>query len=1259
MSAPATIDEFLSVLGRTSLVEEKAIRDYVAGLRLAGQLPPEPKDLAQFMVRDGLLTHFQAQQVVLGKTRGYTISGKYKLLEHLGEGGMGSVYLCEHISMRRRVAIKVLPLSKAQDSSYLERFYREARAVAALDHPNIVRAHDIDHDGKLHFLVMEYVDGSSLQQIVKKSGPMDAIRACHYIAQAAVGLQAAHEAGLVHRDVKPGNILVDRNGVVKVLDMGLARFFNDDDNLSKKYEETVLGTTDYLAPEQAVDSSVDIRADVYSLGATFYFLLTGRTLFGEGLAAQKLIWQQTRHPKLIRSFRPDVPADLADLIHRRMLAKDREQRFQVPAEAAEALAPWLQTPIPPPPAEEMPHLCPAALRGDGHDGTVPRTPSPLPRTGWSVASHSHSPSPQGPHALQSRSSMGTLTPKRLAPVAPASTVRRSSAPGNGSARAHAGNSESPTSATSIQEAPREPLPPAPAQGRPRTLAFIHHHQAVNWMAAAVALVVVAGTLWWAGAGSRGVNSGSPPREPVIAGSPAGVPPGEGKDRPGQAQPPATAVTPPAAADVAIHAARGVRRVHTPQYDAVVEADGCLTSLRVGGTELLRPGLNISRGTYLHQEEGALALTAIEQPAANAIAARSDRGSIRYEFGKDSILFTAANATDRPMNFFLVFSAAVEVAADERGEWARVPARQEWPTVAFYAEQAKLTISGGNRIWPWFENSQVYHASLTPRESRQVVLRVAAPTAGEQSRAAAVSGRHRVHQAGYEALVEADGCLTSLRVGGTELLWVGGSISRGCYFFQDKAGRLPLPTVERPSANGVSARSEAAAVRYEFGPDEMTWTLTNTSKGPLIYFIVFGEAVKAVCNDKGEWAAAPATREWPVTNWFAGSSRLAITGGNKMWGPFEENTQVWEADLAPGEQRQVVLKIGPASRSEAAHVAQVSGGTPVVDADLMVQSPKDYQVFQRYSRLRGQALLQGRVKPFCTRLEARLSGTSLSGPLPDKWQDVDFNSDNRSFDTTLPLPAGGWYKLELRALRDKDVVASVVIEHVGVGEVFVAAGQSNATNCGEQRLKVQSGLVSTFDGSRWRIADDPQPGVHDKTGGGSCWPPFGDALYGKYHVPVGIASTGHSGSSVAQWQKGGPYYQWLAKRIEQLGPGGFRGVLWHQGETDVRMSPEEYARLLQNLIEGTKKDAGWDFPWFVAQVSYLNPREPSFPTTRAAQKKLWEAKAALEGPDTDALTGDNRDDGGKGIHFSAKGLQAHGKLWADRVAAYLDKVLEAH
>ena len=396
MPAPSTIDEFLDLVRKSGVVDEKRLQAQLSSLRAAGQLPPEPGKLALQLIRDGVLTHFQAEQFLQGKWRRFTI-GKYKVLERLGSGGMGSVYLAEHMMMRRRVAVKVLPAAKAEDASALERFYREARAVAALDHPNIVRAYDIDCDENLHFLVMEHVDGSSLQEIIKRAGPMDVLRAAHYIRQAALGLQHAHEtAGLVHRDIKPGNILVDRNGIVKVLDMGLARFFHDEEDvLTKKYDENVLGTADYLAPEQAIDShGVDIRADLYSLGATFYFCLTGRTPFAEGSVAQKLIWHQTRHPKPLRSFRPEVPEGIVSIIDR-MMAKDPNQRYQTPQEIADALAPWTQAPIPPPPENEMPQFslaaAPRSMIGEAglSSSTKPSSdvppPSPLPRKNWQVS----------------------------------------------------------------------------------------------------------------------------------------------------------------------------------------------------------------------------------------------------------------------------------------------------------------------------------------------------------------------------------------------------------------------------------------------------------------------------------------------------------------------------------------------------------------------------------------------------------------------------------------------------------------------------------------------------------------------------------------------------------------------------------------------------------------------------------------------------------------------------------------------------------
>jgi eukaryotic-like serine/threonine-protein kinase len=363
MPVPATTSEFIDLVQKSGVVDPSRLTAYLQPIRDRGQIPKLPSVLANFMVRDAILTLFQAEQLLLGKWRRFSI-GKYKVLERLGTGGMGQVFLCEHKVMRRRVAVKVLPTAKAEDESSLERFYREARAVASLDHPNLVRAFDIDQDQALHFLVMEFIDGTNLHEIVKKGGPLSPLRACHYVYQAAFGLQYAFEcAGLVHRDIKPGNILVDRTGVVKILDMGLARFFYDEeDPLTRKYDET-LGTADYLAPEQALDSHcVDVRADIYSLGATFYYLLPGSPPFAEGTVAQKLMWHQSRQPTPVRSLRPEVPVEVAAIIER-MMMKEAAKRYPSPAELALALEPFVQSPIDPPTDAELPRLSPAARMG--------------------------------------------------------------------------------------------------------------------------------------------------------------------------------------------------------------------------------------------------------------------------------------------------------------------------------------------------------------------------------------------------------------------------------------------------------------------------------------------------------------------------------------------------------------------------------------------------------------------------------------------------------------------------------------------------------------------------------------------------------------------------------------------------------------------------------------------------------------------------------------------------------------------------------
>ncbi len=336
-------DKLLELLRRSRLVSDAQLREFLDRLNDApsDERPQDATQLAEAMVNARLINQWHAENLLNEKYKGF-ILGKYKLLGHLGTGGMSSVFLAEHPVMERLVAIKVLPKRYVEDQNYLDRFRREARAAAALDHPNIVRAYDIDNDGDRHYIVMEYVEGRDMQKLIKEDGPLSDVAAADYIAQAARGLQHAHDAGLVHRDVKPANCLVDTKGVLKLLDMGLAKFSQDDrPALSAIYDDSVVGTADYLAPEQAVDSQrVDSRADIYSLGCTLYFLLTGQPPFPEGTIAERLLKHQTEEPVPLYKLRPDVSPLIAELC-RRMMIKSRDDRIQFASVVDEELSAWL------------------------------------------------------------------------------------------------------------------------------------------------------------------------------------------------------------------------------------------------------------------------------------------------------------------------------------------------------------------------------------------------------------------------------------------------------------------------------------------------------------------------------------------------------------------------------------------------------------------------------------------------------------------------------------------------------------------------------------------------------------------------------------------------------------------------------------------------------------------------------------------------------------------------------------------------------
>lgn len=352
-----TAESFLEVLQKSNLLSDEQF----AEARSLGEEHENAEALARALSRREMLTRWQAGQLLAGRTT--FLLGKYKLMRLLGRGGMGSVFLARHITMNRPVALKIVSRKVGKDPASLQRFLSEARAIAALDHPNIVQAYSVDKEGDRYYIVMEFIEGLDLGEMVENDGPLEFSRLVNYMRQACDGLAHAHSRNMIHCDIKPSNLMVNRQGVLKVLDMGMARLGGNGDDLTESQEERILGTVDYLSPEQAMESrNLDHRSDIYSLGCTLYFLLTGRPPFPEGTLAQRLVKHQTEEPRPIAELRPDAPSDLIDICHR-MMAKAPEDRFQSIEEIGALLAEW--QPPEPEPQVEQPAAVPRATATRG------------------------------------------------------------------------------------------------------------------------------------------------------------------------------------------------------------------------------------------------------------------------------------------------------------------------------------------------------------------------------------------------------------------------------------------------------------------------------------------------------------------------------------------------------------------------------------------------------------------------------------------------------------------------------------------------------------------------------------------------------------------------------------------------------------------------------------------------------------------------------------------------------------------------------
>lgn len=331
-----------------SVVKQLTESGIIAANKLEDFVPPKAhptsvQELIAELVKQQHLTRFQAHQVANGRAR-FLILGSYTILDKIGSGGMGQVYKAVHRRMDRTVAIKVLPAAMMKDPAIVARFEREVRAAAKLNHTNIVTAYDADQANGVHFLVMEYVAGRDLAAMVDQQGPLPADKAVEYIVQAARGLDFAHKKGVIHRDIKPANLLVDGEDTVKILDMGLARIENPaaagDDANGLTTAGHIVGTVDFMAPEQGLDSkNADARADIYSLGCTLYYLLTGQKMYHAGSPLQTIMaHQQSPIPPLSATGR-DVPPRLCD-VYQRMVAKQPADRYQTMPDVIAALQNW-------------------------------------------------------------------------------------------------------------------------------------------------------------------------------------------------------------------------------------------------------------------------------------------------------------------------------------------------------------------------------------------------------------------------------------------------------------------------------------------------------------------------------------------------------------------------------------------------------------------------------------------------------------------------------------------------------------------------------------------------------------------------------------------------------------------------------------------------------------------------------------------------------------------------------------------------------
>jgi eukaryotic-like serine/threonine-protein kinase len=340
------ISGFVESIRSSNILSERQL-EKIDAILAEGEHPTEPAELASRLVKDGILTEYQAKQILKGKAQGLTF-GSYVILEFLGKGTMGKVYKASHRMMGRVVALKILEPRSITSTRSLARFQREMQLVGRLDHPNVVRAFDADRVGDCHFIAMEYIDGFTLEDLLKARGALPPADVVYYGSQVADGLAHAHAQGVLHRDIKPSNILLTRAKKLKVLDFGLGTLLEKDElDTALTSAGLAVGTPDYISPEQARTVKIDRRSDLYSLGCTMYHLLSGQLPFKGESSMDCLVGRITGKPVPIGEVMPGLPARLVQTIEK-LMASNPDDRYQTADEAAAALRTLLRPKNAPP-----------------------------------------------------------------------------------------------------------------------------------------------------------------------------------------------------------------------------------------------------------------------------------------------------------------------------------------------------------------------------------------------------------------------------------------------------------------------------------------------------------------------------------------------------------------------------------------------------------------------------------------------------------------------------------------------------------------------------------------------------------------------------------------------------------------------------------------------------------------------------------------------------------------------------------------------